>query len=205
MFLCNKCFLIGCRSDAVVDTLFVVCQAVNLFNFRYFEQTFTSAIVHAMLSNFLSSFALRLILICDFRHICAYLSGDICTTYTIFVVLLRFSRTHLSRSEVLTCLHLSHCFAKVRGWRRKRCFNLIAKATICFTRCPIRAKLRMQRPIKHSQAKFVCVNVQIIVRNPLYLPNIPMLTPYLTTLIKIRVCNRMNFCSLKVTVHQPWR
>lgn len=60
----------------------------------------------------------------------------------------------------------------------------------------------MQRLIKHSQAKFVCVNVRIIVRNPLYLPNIPMLTPYLTTLIKIRVCIRMNICSLKVTVHQ---
>lgn len=136
-FLAHQCcfvtiiFSSGCRSDAVVDTLFVVCRVVNLFNFRYFEQTFISAIAHAMLSNFLSSFVLRLILICDFRRICSYLSGDICTTYTICFVLLRFSRTHLSRSEVLTCLHLSHCFAKVRGWRRKRCFNLILKATIC--------------------------------------------------------------------------
>ena len=37
MLLCNKCFLIGCRSDAIVDTLFVVCRAVYFFNFRYFE------------------------------------------------------------------------------------------------------------------------------------------------------------------------
>ena len=37
MLLCNKCFLIGCRSDAIVDTLFVVCRAVYFCNFRYFE------------------------------------------------------------------------------------------------------------------------------------------------------------------------
>lgn len=37
MLLCNNYFLISCRSDAVVDTLFVVCHAVYFFNFRYFE------------------------------------------------------------------------------------------------------------------------------------------------------------------------
>lgn len=62
--------------------------------------------------DFFSSFGQRLILICDFRHICAYLSGDICTTYT-KCVRLRFARTHLSRSEVLACLQLSYCFASI--------------------------------------------------------------------------------------------
>lgn len=85
-----------------------------IFQFSVFrgKQTFISAIAHAMLSIFLNSFGQRLILICDFRHICAYLSGDICTTYT-KCVRLRFARTHLSRSEVLACLQLSYCFASI--------------------------------------------------------------------------------------------
>lgn len=50
------------------------------FHFSVFrgKQTFISAIAHAKLSNFLNSFGQRLILICDFRRICAYLYGDIC-------------------------------------------------------------------------------------------------------------------------------
>lgn len=114
MLLCNKCCLIGCRSDAIVDTLFVVCRAVYFFQSSVFrgKQTFISAIAHAKLSNFFYSFGQRLILICDFLRICAYLYGDICTTYT-KCVRLRFARTHLSRSEVLACLQLSYCFASI--------------------------------------------------------------------------------------------
>lgn len=112
MLLCNKCFLIDCRSDAVVDTLFVVCRAIfSIFGIsrqtdihicdcsckviEFFEFFWTAV-----------DFDLRFP-----AHLRVFVRRHM-QTYT-KCVRLRFARTHLSRSEVLACLQLSYCFATI--------------------------------------------------------------------------------------------
>ena len=113
MLLCNKCFLIGCRSDAIVDTLFVVCRAVYFFNFRYFEANRHSYLRLLMKSYRIFEFFWTAV---DFdlrfpAHLRVFVRRHM-QTYT-KCVRLRFARTHLSRSEVLACLQLSYCFATI--------------------------------------------------------------------------------------------
>lgn len=205
MLLCTKCFLIGCRSDAIVDTLFVVCRAVYFFNFRYFK-----ANRHSYLRLLMQSYRIFWILLDSGwlwfaipAHLRVFVRRHMQTIQNVFVWDLP-ERICLGAKFWRVCnfrIVLQQSIDNVSSG----IFNLISKPNNSLYSMPYTCQIAHATTNLALQAKFVCVNARIIVRNTLCPQRIPNETPQLTPLRKIRVRNCMNFCSLKVTAHHHRR